>query len=45
MLKPAKCEDSLNKPEKANGKNSMHEFCRFAGLFSITPAKNTRFFH
>ena len=23
----------------------MHELCRFAGLFSLGPAKNTRFFH
>jgi len=24
---------------------SMHELCRFADLFSISPAQNTRFFH
>ena len=23
----------------------MHELCRFAGLFSLVPTKNTRYFH
>jgi hypothetical protein len=40
-FQPAKCEDSLNKPEKANGKNSIHELCRF--VFSRSDQKHTIF--
>ncbi len=45
VLKPAKFQEALSKHEKTNGENFMHELCRFAGLFSIVPTKNTRFFH
>jgi hypothetical protein len=45
FLKPAKFQLAFNKPEKANDENSIHELCRFAGLFSIAPTKNTRFSH
>jgi hypothetical protein len=42
--KPAKFQGALSKPEKPNGGKSMHELCRFAGLFSLVPTKNTRIF-
>ena len=41
MLKPAKCDNRLNKPEKANGKKSLHELCRF--VFSRSGQKHTIF--
>jgi hypothetical protein len=43
--KPAKFEDVLSKPEKPNSKKSIHELCRFAGLFSLGSTKNMQFFH
>jgi hypothetical protein len=43
--KPAKFQGGFSKPEKAIDGKSIHELCRFAGLFSIVPTKNTRFFH
>jgi hypothetical protein len=44
-IKPAKYKAVLNKPGKPEEKKLSDELCRFAGLFSIGPAKNTRFFH
>jgi hypothetical protein len=35
----------MSKPEKADEKKFVDELCRFAGLFSIDPGKNTRIFH
>jgi hypothetical protein len=43
--KSAKFQVAFSKPEKANDEKSMHELCRFAGLFSIVPTKNTRISH
>jgi hypothetical protein len=43
--KPAKFQGTFSEPEKPNGGKSIHELCRFAGLFSLAPTKNMRFFH
>jgi hypothetical protein len=42
--KSAKFESSPSKPEKPNGRNFMHELCRFADLFPIGPTQITQFF-
>jgi hypothetical protein len=35
----------FSKPEKPNDENTIHELCRFAGLFSLGSTKNVLIFH